>query len=268
MLSFLFSTRRVGVRSRSIQAILTLGVLLVGVAFLAAFFSPRQPITVAMDVGFSVVRVSLVLFALFWIQELVGQEIVRRNVIFALTYPVPRSHYLLGRYLGVTGLLALAALLLGMLLWLVVMNAGGGYDGGFATIPGVSFWVTVAGLWVDAAVVAAFALWIASLSTVPMLPLALGLAFAIAGKTLGAVMEYLALGAEGDTNVMRLAPLVDAIGWILPDLSRLDWRVWPMYGAIPDTSTLMGGLLLAVTYGGVMVALAIVAFSRREFEQA
>ncbi len=34
-----------------------------------------------------------------------------------------------------------------------------------------------------------FALWIASLSTVPMLPLALGLAFAAAGKSLGAVAK-------------------------------------------------------------------------------
>lgn len=266
MLSFLISTWRAGLRSRSIQAILALGVLLVGIAFLAALFSPRQPITVALDVGLSVVRISLILFALFWIQELVGQEIMRRNILFALTYPVPRSHYILGRYFGVIGLLGLAALLLGMLLWLVVMNAGGGYQGGFATIPGASFWVTIIGLWADAAVVAAFALWIASLSTVPMLPLVLGMAFAVAGKSLGAVIEYLARGAEGDASVMRLAPIVDTIQWLLPDLSRLDWRAWPMYGVVPETGLLMAGIALAVAYCCLMLGLAILAFGKREFE--
>jgi len=75
MISFLLSAWRAGLRSRSIQAVLVLGVLLVGVAFLSAAFSPRQPKTVALDVGLSGVRFSLVLFALFWVQELVGQEI-------------------------------------------------------------------------------------------------------------------------------------------------------------------------------------------------
>ena len=60
------------------HAILVLGVLLVGVAFLSASFSPRQPKTVALDVGLSGMRFSLVLFALFWVQELIGREAVLR----------------------------------------------------------------------------------------------------------------------------------------------------------------------------------------------
>ena len=157
MMSFLISAWRAGLRSRSIQAVLVLGVLLVGVAFLSASFSPRQPKTVAQDVGFSGIRFSLILFALFWVQELVGQEIQRRTVLFALTYPVPRGQYLIGRYLAVLGLLALAAVMLGMLLWIVVLNAGGGYEQPFAVAPGAAYWLTILGLWADAAVVTAFA---------------------------------------------------------------------------------------------------------------
>ncbi|MDP2795487.1 MAG: hypothetical protein Q8O25_15640 [Sulfurisoma sp.] len=266
MRSFLTSAWRAGLRSRSIQAVLVLGVLLVGVAYLSGAFSPRQPKTVALDVGLSGIRFSLVLFALFWVQELVSQEIQRRTVLFALTYPVARGHYMVGRYLGVLGLLALATLLLGMLLWVVILNTGTGYEQGFAVAPGGPYWLTIFGLWVDAAVVAAFALWIASLSTVGLLPLALGLAFAAAGKSLGAVAEYLAAGAEGDAEIMRLAPIVDAIQWFLPDLSRLDWRAWPMYGVPPDTLAMAGGGLVAVSYIALLVTLAVLAFNRRDFQ--
>lgn len=266
MRSFLISAWRAGLRSRSIQAVLVLGLLLVGVAYLSAAFSPRQPKTVALDVGLSGIRFSLILFALFWIQDLVGREIERRTVLFALTYPVPRGHYLIGRYLGVLGLLALAALLLGMLLWLVVLNSGGTYTQGFAVAPGGPYWLTIVGLWFDAAVVAAFALWIASLSTVPMLPLALGLAFAAGGKSLGAVAEYLSKGAEGDADIMRLAPIVDAIQWVLPDLSRLDWRAWPMYGLAPDAMAMLGGIVVATSYAALLVTLAVITFTRREFQ--
>jgi ABC-type transport system involved in multi-copper enzyme maturation permease subunit len=264
MLTFFLSAWRAGLRSRSVQGVLVLGVLLMGAAYLAAAFSPRAPQTVALDVGLSGLRFALVLFALFWIQELVGREIERRTVLFALTYPVPRGQYLLGRYGGVVGMLALAALLLGLLLWLVVLNAGGGYAQSFAVAPGWPYWATVCGLWLDAVVVAAFALLLACISTVPMLPLALGLAFAVAGKSLGAVLEYLASGE--DKSVAALKPIVDAIAWVLPDLSRLDWRPWPMYGLPPDAGAVTAGLLMAAAYVGLLLALAVLAFRRREFE--
>ena len=220
----------------------------------------------ALDVGFSGLRFSLVLFALFWVQELVGREVERRTVVYALTYPVDRASYVVGRYLGVLGLLALATLLLGMLLWLTVLVAGGGYEQVTRLGLGVPYWSTLFGLWVDAAVVAAFALWIATLSTVPMLPIALGAAFAIAGKSLGAVIDYLSRGADGDEQLMtRFSPLIDTIRWLLPDLSRLDWRVWPMYDLPLGGPAIGYGLLMAAGYATVLVALAVLTFSRREF---
>jgi ABC-type transport system involved in multi-copper enzyme maturation permease subunit len=266
LITFLTSAWRAGLRNRSIQGILILGALLVGVAYLSASFSPRQPRTVALDVGLSGLRVTLVLFALFWVQELVGREIERRTVLFSLTYPVARGNYVLGRYFGVVGLLALAALLLGMLLWLAVLTTGGDYEQGFVVAAGLPYWITVFGLWADAAVVAAFALWLSTFSTVPMLPLALGLAFAAGGKSLGAVAEYLAKGAEGDAELMRFAPFINAIQWVLPDLSRLDWRAWPMYGLAPGGTAMSLGLVLAASYAMLLVVLAVISFSRREFQ--
>lgn len=248
------------------HAILVLGVLLVGVAFLSASFSPRQPKTVALDVGLSGMRFSLVLFALFWVQELVGREVEKRTVMYALSYPVSRAAYIIGRYLGILGLLALASLLLGLLLWLTALTVGGVYEQGFRLGLGWPFWITVLGVWVDAALVAAFALWIASLSTVPMLPVALGAAFAVAGKSLGAVIDYLARGADSDPEfVSRFTPLIETVQWVLPDLSRLDWRVWPMYDLFPGFPAMGLGVLMATSYSAVMLVLAVRTFSRREF---
>lgn len=266
MWQFCLSAWRSGFRSRSVHAILVLGVLLVGVAYLSASFSPRQPQTVALDVGLSGMRFSLVLFALFWVQELVGREVERRTVMYALSYPVSRAAYIIGRYLGILGLLALAALLLGMLLWLTTLTVGGVYEQGFRLGLGYPFWITVFGVWVDAALVAAFALWIASLSTVPMLPVALGAAFAVAGKSLGAVIQYLASGADNDPEfASRFNPLIETVQWFLPDMSRLDWRVWPMYELFPGYPAMALGLLMAIGYAGVLLVLAVLTFSRREF---
>jgi len=249
-----------------VHAILVLGILLVGVAFLSASFSPRQPKTVALDVGLSGMRFSLVLFALFWVQELVGREIERRTVMYALSYPVSRASYVLGRYFGILGLLGLAAVMLGLLLWLTVLTVGGTYEQSFRVSLGAPFWSAVFGLWVDAALVASFALWIATLSTVPMLPVALGAAFAVAGKSLGAVIQYLESGADGDVEFhARFNPLVQTIQWVLPDMSRLDWRDWPMYDLFPGAMTMGLGMVMALAYAAVMLTLAVGTFSRRDF---
>lgn len=255
-----------GLRSRSFLAILVLGCLLVFVAYLSSILSPRQPKTVALDVGLSGLRMCLVLFAVFWVQELVAREISQRTVLFSIAYPVPRRDYILGRFFGIVLLLAMATILLGGLLQLAVQVSGGDYKQGFAVVIGVPYWITLAGVWLDAVVVAAFALWIATLSTVSMLPLALGLSFAVAGKSLGAVAEYLRKGADGDEAIMRLAPVLDLIKGVVPDLSRLDWRTWPMYGVFPDVLSLFWAIAMAMTYAAFLLSLSTISFSRREFQ--
>jgi hypothetical protein len=177
MLQFFLSSWRSGFRNRVFFAVLLLGVALVGVAYLSASFSPRQPLTVALDVGLSGLRVSLVLFTITLVQDLVGREIEQRSVVLTLSYPTHRSAYLIGRYCGVLALAGVAALILGLLLWIAVMMSGANYDQQFRVQLGLPFWVAVFGVWLDIAVVAAFTLWIATLSTVTMLPLALGAMF-------------------------------------------------------------------------------------------
>jgi Cu-processing system permease protein len=266
MLEFALSGLRSGLRGRSFHAVFFLGVLTIGIAYLSGFFSPRQPQTVALDVGFSGIRFSLVLLNLFWVQELVAREIDRRVILFSLAYPVSRAAFLAGRFAAVLLLSLLAATVLGLLLLLAVMMAGGSYSQEFPLALGLPFWSTVAGLALDAAVVAAFALCIAALSTVSVLPLALGAAFAVAGKALGATIDYLARGADGDEELLAsYSPVVDRIRWLLPDLSRLDWREWSMYQLAPGAEMVFWSVAMAVGYIVLLVVAASLLFSRREF---
>lgn len=265
MKTMLVATLRAGIRARAIHAVLAVALVLVVIAYLASMFSPRQPQTVALDVGLSGLRFSLVLFALFWCEQLLNRDIAGRGILFTLAYPLPRSSYLLARYFGIVMLLGLAAVLIGLLVWIVVFFSGASYDQGFGLSLGQPYWSTVFGLWCDAAIVAAFSTMLCALSTVPMLPIALGLAFAIGGKSLGAVLDYFSRGADGDDSMMRMSPLLDAIQWVLPDLSRLDWRVWPMYGVAPSGTTVAWDVMMAIGYAGLMLAIACRCLARREF---
>jgi ABC-type transport system involved in multi-copper enzyme maturation permease subunit len=265
MYSYFLTGWRAGLRGRAIHAILIVALMLVGVAYLSGSFSPRQPQTGALDVGYSGMRISLILFGLFWVEQLLSREIGSRGILLTLTYPVPRSYYLVGRYLAVVALLGLAALMLGAMLWLAVKTNNPNYQQGFPPSLGLPFWTVVVGLWLDATLVAAFTLLIASLATVPMLPLTLGLGFAIAGKTLGAVLDYLARGADGNEDILKMSPLLEGMQWVLPDLSRLDWRPWALYGVQPTSDELLWPVLMAISYVLILLALSVQVFARREF---
>lgn len=267
MISYIRSAWRSGLRGRYFQAIFILGLLLIGGAYLASLFSPRQPQTVALDVGLSGLRFTLIMLALFWVQELVGREIERRTINLSLAYPVPRSYYLLGRFGGMALLLFVATLILALLLWIAVLLSTAGYDQARKVALGLPYWMTIFGMYLDALVVLSFALCLAALSTVLVLPLALGVLFAFIAHSLGAVIDFLLMrGADGD-DVMasRFGPVVGAIRWFIPDLSRLDWRDWTLYDLAPDGGDLGWSIIMALGYILVLLSIGVMVFRRREF---
>lgn len=265
MKAFILSAILGGLRGRSVQAVFLLGVCLLAFSYVAADFSPRQPQAVALDVGLSFLRFALVLLAIFWVQELVGREFERRTVLVAFAYPVQRATYVVGRYVGILLLQAMALLILGLFLWFVVMSSAHGYEQAQPVALGGPFLAALLGVYLDVAVVAAFTVCIATLSTVALLPLALGGLFAIATRAMGPVIDYLRQGADGDLQVaQRFGPLLDQIQMLIPDLSRLDWRAWPLYQLEPGTDAVFWSALMASAYIGIMLAAAVMLCRRRQ----
>lgn len=265
MREHIFSTILAGLRGRSIHAIFVLGCFLLAFSYLAADLSPRQPQAVALDVGLSFLRFNLILLAIFWVQELVGKEFDRRTVLVSFAYPQPRASYIVGRFLGIALLLILSSVILGGFLYAVVRLSDHDYELTQPVLLGLPFFCALLGIYVDTLVVASFTLMIATISTVTLLPLALGGLFAIAGRSLGPVLQYLRQGADGDDElVSRFNPLLDSIQWVLPDLSRLDWRHWPLYQLPPAFEAVAWALVLAFSYLALMIWLATRIAQRRE----
>jgi len=266
MIEFVVSGLRSGLRARTVQIVFCLGLVLIGVAYLAASFSPRHPRTVALDVGFSGARFTLILLSLFWIQDLVTREIDRKIILQSLSFPVSRITFLCGRYIAVQCLIALSTVVLGLSLLLAVGLSSPNYDQEFRVALGLPYWMTMLGIATDVSVVAAVALAVATVSTVSALPLMVGAGFAVAGKALGAAFDYIQRGADGDQRfVAEWSERIDVVRWLVPDLSRLDWRDWPLYGAEPTTPMLAWPVVMAIAYVMIVLALAWNVLERREF---
>ncbi|MDK2123222.1 ABC transporter permease [Parachitinimonas caeni] len=255
-----------GYRSRSFQALFIISLLSMGGTILAATFSGRQPSTVAMDVGLSSMRFVSVLMTLFWCQELIGKEIERKTVFFALTYPIGRSAYIIGRYLGILLLTLVATMLLGVMLLITIKLATPqGYQQS-TPIDLTQLPLVLAFNFLDLAVVAAFSTLIASISTTPMLPLAMGAAFSIAARSLGPTIEFLRRKGDMAADIAPIFdPILSATLWIMPDLSRMDIRVAALYSQNLDSLSMLLSAAMCFAYIIIMMALATWQFNRREF---
>lgn len=254
-----------GIRAHSVRwlVVMAAGVLLM--AWLAANFSARQPATVALDVGLSGIRVVLMLMALFWVQELLGKDIERKSLYFVLAYPISREIYVLSRFAAVAALLAMGVVILGGALGGVLHILPVTYQQSTPINLGWAYVAVLFGVWLDLLVIVSFALWLCSLSTTPFLPLIMGCFFALAARSLGVTLDFLLHSQNADPDqVQWLLPLIQAGKWLLPDLSRLDWRDLALYNLAPNGALMGWAVLMALAYIAVLLALAGRKLARRE----
>lgn len=262
----LLATIRAGLRSHSFKAIVILAFALIVASHAAGALSGRHSQTVALDVGLSGIRLALTLLLLFWQQELVGREIDRKTVFFVLTYPLPRSHYLLGRYAGIALLLLLATSVMGAALAAATHFGYGGRHDPLVSL-GAGYLSTLGFIWLDMLAVSAFGCLIGSFASSALIPFIFTLAFAFGARSIGPVLAFLAQpGSEGADLAPQFVPLLDAIGWILPDLGRLDVRVACLYSVALDWNMLSRAALMVAAYSGGALGFACLIFNRREFE--
>ncbi len=255
-----------GLRSHGFVGVLVLGLLLMAGAFLAGAFSLRQPLVVSLDVGISGIRIFSLLLVLFWLQEVFAKDIDRRTVYFALSYPLSRQDYLWGRYIGVVGMLAVAVLLFGGLLLIMDHFAIWGYADSTRPFIDSRYALVLLGIFLDACTVGAFALAVMTFSETPFLAMALGFCFALAGRSMGAVLDYLTRPQAADAETIALwLPWLRRVAWALPDLSRLDWRSGILYDSWPAASLMWHAILMALAYIALMLLVASWRFGRREF---
>lgn len=251
-----------GLKSRLPVLVLCLALVVFGMALMASGFSGRQGLTVGLDVGFSGMRLVALLVVLLLCQELMLKDFERKTLYFLLAYPYSRMQFLLSRFFSISLLSALVVLILSGAIYLLVI--WGGLKQLYPPVADERFLLLMGGVFLDLLVVQAFAVFLCTFSTTPFLPLVMGLAFALAARGLGPVLDYLRSEMmEGSQQSQLLGPLLEYSYMWLPDLSRLDWRPYVLYALPVDGSAIGLACLMAVSYVVVLLGFAVVIFERR-----
>lgn len=258
---------RLMLRSRALLIVGVVGAVLVAAAWLAGQFSPRQPSTVALDVGLSFIRLVVPILALLQIQDLVAREVERRLVLTSLTYPHSRAAFLLARFFAVLAVAFATTLFFFVLLAAVVTWVSNTYTQTTHVALGIPFLITGALIWLDVAIVLAFGLVLATISTTPHLVFVGGMGFMIIARSAATIIQLL----ETEREIVRGADWyhqgLQWVQWLVPDLASLDVRQIALYGKMDLlTASPLALVMMPTSYVIVLLLIACTSFSRRRFD--
>lgn len=264
-----FQGSRIAFRSRLSSITLWLVAALIVAVILAAQFSARQPATVALDIGLSVIRLALPLLAILLVQELFSREFERKLYLSSFTYPRARVSWLLGRVAAVLMLCVGLLLIMGLILGAFALIAGRGYEQATPITLGLPYLITLAFIAIDLLVTVAIATLLAVTATTPSFVLIGTIGFILIARSYTPIIQLLRNNPYVVDQFADPRLYQDSLGllaFILPDLGRLDVRMIVLYDKMaflpPDWPMLLGATLAYIV---ALLGLAVWVLNKREF---
>jgi ABC-type transport system involved in multi-copper enzyme maturation permease subunit len=235
-------------------------------AVLAAMFSARQPATVALDVGISVMRLLLPLVLVLMSQELFSREFERRYFLSSLTYPRPRQYLLFGRFLAIVALSSILLLVMALLLGLLVWWVGQDYAQATPVALSTHYLVVVGFIALDMLLLAAVASLLAVVASTPSFVLIGTFGFMLVARSFAAIVALLTREAWLVDDAESYRAGLGMLGYLLPDLGALDVRMISLYGQLDLLPVDWPWLLLStLAYAVGLLGLAVWAMQRKRF---
>jgi ABC-type transport system involved in multi-copper enzyme maturation permease subunit len=204
------------------------------------------------DIGAASASLLGVVVAIFVGTGLINKEIEKRTVFVLVTKPVNRAEFIIGKHLGLSGVLAV--LVGGMTAIYVVFLKLANFSYQPAPILISSFY-----LFLELSAIVAAALMF-GVFTSSILATLMTFSFYFVGH-LGESMVKLA----SVTKNPSFQKFADYLYLFLPDLSRFNLKNEAVYGNLPPASVLLANGGYAILYTSILLAIAIFIFSRREF---
>ncbi|MCM2319449.1 MAG: ABC transporter permease [Pseudomonas sp.] len=232
----------------------------------AAQFSGRQPATVGLDVGLSVIRLLLPVIVVLMALILFSREIERRHFLNSLTYPVSRAEFFLVRFAALFSFVVVLLLVAALLLAGVVWYCGIDYEQGTPVNLGGAYALTVAFIALDLLVVSAVASLLALFASTAGFVLVGTLGFVLVARSYALTISLLNRNAALVADADSYGTGVSFLGLLLPDLGGLDIRTIAIYGNMEFLPhDWLWTVFCALVYVFVLLALGVFLLQRKRF---
>lgn len=239
-------------KSKILLNVFLLGLGTLVVTYVAFSFTYGEAARVALDFGMGTLSLSSVGIAIFIGVGLLSKEIENRTVYMIISRPVARYNFILGKILGLVGILVVNIFLLSFLTLSLYFLIGGEF---YPLI----IWSIV--MIVFEAILVLLVVNVFSLLTTPTLSVLLTMVVYIAGHAISEAK--LTLFAK---NSPIIVSLLDFYHYILPAFYKLNIKDYLIYNKNLSLHYLTSSTLYAVSYSLFLIFLAIFIFERKNLD--
>ena len=254
ILSIARNAFREAVRDRVLYNLIIFVLLLIAGSLFLGELSDSQEAKVIVDLGLSAMLLFGVFIAIFVGVGLVYKEIDRRTVYAIFAKPVSRGELLVGKYLGLCLTLLVNVLVMGLGVSLALLLVRNGRALSWR------IWPAVALIFLELTIIIAIALLFSTFSS-PILSALMSFFIFIIGHFSADLLAF--------ANTLGTKPaqwFFGALFYALPNLSNFSYITPAAYGTMPKASLFFGALGYAILYDGLVLGIASLIFTRRNFK--
>jgi len=252
LLAIASNTFREAIRDRVLYSILffAAGVLILSVTVSELTIGDGEKVVRSIAQG--AIRLFSSGIALFLGVGLVFKELERKTIYTIASKPIPRWLFLLGKYAGLMGVLAVELLLLGALYVLVISLQ--------QEFPPASVFVSWFMLYLELGLLTAWALLFSSYSSPTTATF-----FSLSVYVIGHLADDIALFGESATSE-SVQTLSEILYWVLPNFELFNASEMAVHGMAIPSAHLLGALAYGIGYSAVVLAIAARVLSTRDFK--
>lgn len=220
--------------------------------YVTSEFSYGNPQKIALDFGLGASSVLSAIIAIFLGGSLISKEVESRTIYIALSRPIDRVNFLIGKILGMSLILGLNILLINTVSIAVYFYYGGVFDSIILF-----------------SVVFSFLESLIILMIVTMFSLFTNQTISIVNTVIIYFLGH-AIPRSFDVHFLNARPLllkfVKAYSYVFPNLDKINIRDFVIYKRGIPTDFIMGAFVYAISYCIILLIINSYIFSKKELE--
>lgn len=239
-------------RSRLMVSLLFLAMILLVISYITSEFAYGSPAKVTLDVGVGIMSLSNLIIAILIGSTLLSREIEQRTLYMIISRPISRASFILGKILGLSTVLLINSLVLGVLSFILFKYHGG-------EVHSLFYWVLLFSFF-EAFIVLLFAVLFSLITNIT-----LSVVYSV-----GVFITGHALNETSKNLFAKISPLFNGIlevsFVILPNLYRLNLKDFLLYRQSVSLSYLSSTLIYTVFYTSALLALIVLIFKNKKLD--
>lgn len=245
------NTVREHLRDKLLYSAALFALALIAGAGLLSRLSVGEYQRILLDLGLAAMNLVGVLIALFIGISVLGREKERRTLYLIVTKPVPRFCLVVGKYLGLLVTLFLVIVLMGFGLMAVMWLTN--------EAPTAGLLVSLLGIYLECAVVAAIALIFSTYTT-----MTLSAMYTVALYVVGHSASSLRALSQSGGDLTRW--VMTGIAYVLPDLEKFNLKTLVLVQLSIPTADIVFLITYAAAYVGALLTIAVMIVQRSDLQ--